>query len=95
MSNPARSGQLAMAPAVYVQTNDATRNEVLAFSRGEDGRLVPSGRYPTGGRGSGQPHLASAGSVVLSPDGRWLLVTNAGSGQLSLFEITPDGLRPG
>ena len=93
MSNPARSGQLAMAPAVYVQTNDATRNEVLAFSRGEDGRLVPSGRYPTDGRGSGQPHLASAGSVVLSPDGRWLLVTNAGSGQLSLFEITPDGLR--
>ena len=30
--------------------------------------------------------------MVLSPDGRWLLVTNAGSGELSLFEITPDRL---
>lgn len=83
-----------MAPAVYLQTNDAAGNEVLAFSRGEDGRLTLTGRYPTGGRGSGQPHLASAGSVVLSPDGRWLLLTNAGSDELSLFEVGPDGLRP-
>ena len=28
-----------MTPAVYVQTNDATDNEVVAFSRSEDGSL--------------------------------------------------------
>jgi 6-phosphogluconolactonase len=82
-----------MSPAVYVQTNDATANEVIAFSRGEDGALAPLGRYSTGGRGTGLPHLASAGSVVLSDDGRWLLVVNAGSDELSLFAVQPDGLR--
>jgi 6-phosphogluconolactonase len=82
-----------MSPAVYVQTNDATGNEVIAFSRAEDGALAPLGRYSTGGRGTGVRHLASAGSVVLSDDGRWLLVVNAGSDELSVFAVQPDGLR--
>jgi 6-phosphogluconolactonase len=82
-----------MSPAVYVQTNDATENEVIAFSRAEDGALAPLGRYSTGGRGTGLPHLASAGSVMLSDDGRWLLVVNAGSDEVSLFAVQPDGLR--
>lgn len=82
-----------MAPGVYVQTNDGTANEVIAFSRAEDGTLAPLGRYSTGGRGTGSPHLASAGSVVLSDDGQWLLVVNAGSDELSLFAVQPDGLR--
>jgi hypothetical protein len=64
---------MVMMPAVYLQTNDAAGNEVLAFSRAADGSLSPAGRYSSGGRGSGQRHLASAGSVVLSPDLRWLL----------------------
>ena len=82
-----------MSPAVYVQTNDATGNEVIAFSRTQDGALAPLGRYSTGGRGTGSPHLASAGSVVLSDDDRWLLVVNAGSDELSLFAVQPDGLQ--
>src|SRR5262245_26482207 len=82
-----------MSPAVYVQTNDATGNEVIEFGRTEDGALAPQGRYSTGGRGTGLPHLASAGSVMLSDDGRWLLVVNAGSDELSLFAVQPDGLR--
>src|ERR1700760_438265 len=82
-----------MSPAVYVQTNDATGNEVIAFSRTGNGALAPLGRYSTGGRGTGSPPLASAGSVVLSGDGRWLLVVNAGSDELSLFAVQPDGLR--
>jgi len=81
-----------MSPAVYVQTNDATGNEVIAFSRTGTGALAPMGRYSTGGRGTGSPHLASAGSVVLSDDGRWLLVVNPGSDELSLFAVQPDGL---
>ena len=82
-----------MSAAVYVQTNNATENEVIVFSRAEDGALAPAGRYPTGGRGTGVPHLASAGSVVLGDDGRWLLVVNAGSDELSLFAVQRDGLR--
>ena len=82
-----------MSAAIYVQTNDASENEVVAFSRAEDGALAPLGRYSTGGKGTGEPHLASAGSVVLSDDGQWLLVVNAGSGELSLFAVQPDGLQ--
>src|SRR6516225_8855240 len=82
-----------MSAAVYVQTNNATQNEVIVFSRAEDGALAPVGRYSTGGRGTGVPHLASAGSVVFGDDGRWLLVVNAGSDELSLFAVQPDGLR--
>src|SRR5262249_8664568 len=82
-----------MSAAVYVQTNNATENEVIVFSRADDGALAPVGRYSTGGRGTGVPHLASAGSVVLGDDDRWLLVVNAGSDELSLFAVQPDGLR--
>ncbi len=56
--------------AVYVQTNDATENAVLGYARGADGRLAPRGRFATGGRGSGKPHLPSQSSIVLSGDGR-------------------------
>src|SRR5437763_11170010 len=82
-----------MVPRVYVQTNDAEANEVLAFSRAEDGTLESAGRYSTGGRGTGQPHLPSQSSVAVSQDGRWLLVVNAGSDELSLFAVELDGLR--
>jgi 6-phosphogluconolactonase len=82
-----------MTAAVYVQTNDADHNEVLAFSRSDDGALTPLGRYETGGRGTGQPHLPSQNSVVLGDDERWLLVVNAGSDDVSLFALETDGLR--
>src|ERR1700756_3909900 len=82
-----------MSPAVYVQTNDATENEVIAFSRTQDGALAPLGRYATGGRGTGSPPLASAGSVVLSDEGGWLLVVTPGGDELSVFAVQPDGLR--
>ena len=82
-----------MAHAVYVQTNDDAENEIVAFRRAEDGTLAPLGRYSTGGRGTGQPHLPSQGSVVLDEDGRLLLVVNAGSDELSLFAVEPDGLH--
>src|SRR3954447_10883348 len=81
------------AAAVYVQTNDAAGNEVIAFARGEDGALTPLGRFATGGRGTGVPHLASQGWLVLTADGRRLLAVNAGSDELSLLAVEPGGLR--
>jgi 6-phosphogluconolactonase len=77
--------------AVFVQTNDAASNQVVAFSRGEDGGLAPVGTYATGGRGTGSPHLPSQGSVVVA-EGR-LFVANAGSDDLSAFVINPAGLE--
>jgi 6-phosphogluconolactonase (cycloisomerase 2 family) len=77
--------------AVYVQTNDAEANEVIAFRRDAEGKLEPLGRYATGGRGTGKPHLASQSSVVLAGD--TLLVANAGSDDLSVFVASADGLE--
>jgi 6-phosphogluconolactonase len=79
--------------AVFVQTNDARENTVLAFPRIDDGRLAPPGRATTGGRGTGTPHLPSQGSVALTDSGRHLLVVNAGSDEVSLFALQDVGLR--
>lgn len=75
---------------VYVQTNEADRNRVIAFQRADDGALNELGSYPTGGAGDGVPHLTSQGSLALTGDRRHLLVANAGSGDLSLFDISAD-----
>ena len=79
-------------PAVYVQTNESGGNRVIAFRREDDGSLSEIGTYDTGGRGDGKPHLTSQGSVVLSADGSQLLVTNSGSGDLSVFAVDAGGL---
>jgi 6-phosphogluconolactonase len=75
---------------VYVQTNDAKANEVVVYRRDERGRLQRLGSYLTGGRGSGEPHLQSQSSVVVS-DGR-VFVTNAGSDELTVFAVRGDEL---
>jgi 6-phosphogluconolactonase len=78
------------AAAVFAQTNEEGRNRVIAFRRGEDGALESLGSYETHGAGDGVPHLTSQGSVILA--GNRLLVTNAGSDELSVFDADPDGL---
>jgi 6-phosphogluconolactonase len=76
--------------AVYVQTN-AAPNEVIAFRRAEDGSLDRIGSVATGGGGDGSPHLQSQGSVTLTGDGQYLLVTNAATDDLSVFSVAADG----
>ena len=75
---------------VYVQTNEST-NKVVAFRRAADGALTDAGTHETGGAGDGEPHLTSQGSVVLTSDGRHLLVTNAASDDVSVFAVSDDG----
>jgi hypothetical protein len=54
---------------VYVQTNDADHNEVVVFARRSSGELDRLDSYLTGGKGSGEPHLPSQSSVVLTAVG--------------------------
>src|SRR5215210_3663338 len=82
----------ASASAVYVQTN-AAPNEVLAFRRADDGSLDRIGSVATGGEGDGTPHLQSQGSVALTGDGQYLLVTNAASNDLSVFSVAAVSLK--
>ncbi len=75
--------------AVFVMTNDAETNEVIAYERTQYGTLHSPHRYATGGRGSGGTidPLGSQGSLTLSDDRSALLATNAGSGTVSVFRV--------
>lgn len=73
-------------PGVYVQSNEGEANRVFGFRRGEDGQLSAPVIVSSGGRGDDLPHLTSQGSVVLASDGS-LLVTNAGSGDISVLAV--------
>jgi 6-phosphogluconolactonase len=74
---------------VYVQSNEADGNRVFVFPRGEDGQLSGPVIVASDGRGDGVPHLTSQGSVALTSDGR-LLVTNAGSDEVSLLTVADE-----
>ena len=81
------------AAAVYVQTNDATENEVLAFERGADGRLAPLGRFATGVAEPASRTFRRRARSSSAATARRLLVVNAGSDELSLFAVEDGGLR--
>lgn len=77
------------AGAVFVMTNDANHNQVIAYHRNADGSLTGRHTYATGGRGSGGVNdpLASQGSLTLTQDHSLLLAVNAGSGDISVFRV--------
>jgi 6-phosphogluconolactonase (cycloisomerase 2 family) len=76
---------------VYVQTNAASGNAVISFERHADGSLTYDETVTTGGLGLGAG-LGSQAPLAISGDGEHLLVVNAGSDDVSLFEIDEDGL---
>lgn len=80
-----------VAGAVYTMDNDAVGNHILVFERRANGTLTPVGSYATGGLGTGAG-LGNQGGVLLSADQRWLLAVNAGSDEISVFAVEPDGL---
>ena len=87
--------------AVYVASNAEGGNETLTFFRFPDGSLAPGGPgVPTGGSGSGpdpfpplrDDPLGSQDSLVVDQDNQLLFAVNAGSDDISVFAIEPDGL---
>jgi len=75
--------------AVFVMTNAADKNEIVAYKRNSDGSLQEGKKFPTGGRGSGgtTDPLASQGSLTLSEKHTLLFAVNAGSGTISVFRV--------
>jgi 6-phosphogluconolactonase len=75
--------------AVFVMTNAADKNVVIAYQRNADGSLQERGHFSTGGRGSGgvTDPLGSQGSLTLTQDRSFLLAVNAGSGDISSFQV--------
>jgi len=91
--SPARSNaqdeRSKSAGAVFVMTNAADRNEIISYKRAADGSLQEGRKFATGGRGSGGNNdpLESQGSLTLSQDHTLLFAVNAGSGEISVFQV--------
>ena len=77
---------------VYLDDNTAGSNTIAAFDRHADGSLtpLPGSPFAAGGAGTGAG-LASEGAVQIADGGRFLLAVDAGSNQVSVLGIQPDG----
>lgn len=91
--------------AVYVMTNQASGNTVVMFHRAGDGSLVRTAEVSTGGLGSGPgvlppplpPNpgpdpLQSQDALIATENGRFLLVVNAGSNDISVLAVNKQGI---
>lgn len=83
--------------AVYAGTNnpDPKGNFVVGFSRSSSGKLAPMKAYETGGTGRAGPSQPRLNSLIsedsiLAVEGRFLLVVNAGSNDVTCFRIDAD-----
>ncbi|MGA2666151.1 MAG: beta-propeller fold lactonase family protein [Nitrososphaerales archaeon] len=83
------SGNVAKPGSVYTLSNAAT-NSILQFQASPGGALTLAGTFPTHGNGTGTK-LASQGAVALTQNGRWLLAVDAGSNQVTAFQVNGDG----
>lgn len=82
---------------VFVQTDNTSGNQVVAYDRATSGSLNLAGAYNTGGlggqlTGSVVDHLASQGSLTYDPRSRSLYAVNAGSNTVSVFAVRGDRL---
>jgi 6-phosphogluconolactonase (cycloisomerase 2 family) len=86
---------------LYMQTNEVA-NAIIHYERKADGSLVELERTSTGGAGSGEfkpisgqesaPNaFEGAGSIILTPDRRFLFTTNGGDNSVSTFQVTAEG----
>jgi 6-phosphogluconolactonase (cycloisomerase 2 family) len=83
---------------VFVQTNNAAGNAVVAYRRNPNGTLKLVATYPTGGiggrlGGSVVDYLASQGSLGYDRHHRLLIAVNAGSNTISVFAVSGDRLK--
>ena len=82
---------------VFVQTDNVSGNQVVAYDRAADGTLTWSHTYATGGlggvlTGSVVDHLASQGSLTYDQRNNLLYAVNAGSNTVSVFSVRGDQL---
>jgi len=79
---------------VYVATNNADENSIVAYTQYDDGTLSMIGEFPTGGAGNGMDGgldpLGSAYGLWRSWDDKYVLVANIGDGTVSSLSVQDD-----
>ncbi len=90
----AASSAAASTGDTHVNVNDNTAgvNTVAGFTRHGDGTLtaLPGSPFAAGGAGKGAI-IGSQGALQATDDGRYLLVADAGSNQISVLRVLPSG----
>ena len=79
------------AGAVFINANTVA-NKVWMYNRGADGQLTFVGAFSTQGSGTGSTALNSQGSVTVTSDHNYVYAVNAGSNEITAFQVTPTGL---
>jgi DNA-binding beta-propeller fold protein YncE len=82
---------------LFVQTDNPSGNQVVAYDRAFNGTLTQAGVFNTGGLGGGLSgsevdHLASQGSLAFDQNSDTLYAVNAGSNTISVFSVYGDHL---
>ena len=77
---------------LYVNDNTAGANTIAGFDRHADGTLtpIPGSPFPTSGAGTGHG-IGAQGALQQTSDGRYLIAVDAGSNQISVLRVGPDG----
>lgn len=78
--------------ALFVETDAASGNTILAYHRASDGTISFAGSYATGGDGATAVNatadpLASQGGLTLINNGQELVAVNAGSDTITVFAV--------
>lgn len=91
-SASASTGGSPVTGHVYVNDSTAGTNTIGAFDRHADGTLTPApgSPFPAGGAGTGTG-LASQGAIQFAAGGRFVIVADAGSNQLSVLQVHRNG----
>jgi len=97
---PATPTKKAAGGHLYMQTNEV-QNAIIHYHWSAKGPLAELERVATGGAGSGElspiyhvkrPNdFEGAGSVILTPDHRFLFATNGGDNSVSSFAVDKEG----
>jgi len=105
MAKEAMMNDMSMAKGkpghLYIQTNEI-ENAIIHYERSATGALTEVERIGTRGAGSGEfkpisgqesaPNaFEGAGSIIFSPDRRFLFTTNGGDNSVSSFRVNEDG----
>jgi 6-phosphogluconolactonase (cycloisomerase 2 family) len=97
---PTTQAKKAFGGHLYMQTNEV-KNAIIHYHWSAKGALAEVERVATGGAGSGElspiyhtnrPNdFEGAGSVILTPDRRFLFATNGGDNSVSSFAVDKEG----
>ncbi|MEO8885310.1 MAG: beta-propeller fold lactonase family protein [Mucilaginibacter sp.] len=72
--------------SLFIQTNETSGNRILQYNRSESGKLTYVASYETRGLGT-SAGLGNQGSIILSDNKKFVIVTNAQSNDISTFKF--------